>query len=340
MGNNICPSKINRIGYLDDLKGITIILVIVGHVVQSYLSPERFLYDPLFKYIYAFHMQLFMMLSGMTMKSYISTGKELGSLVYKRAKQLLIPYFAWGIANAFVRWELPILPEMVLNPGTQLWFLWDLFFISSTFASAVYVKSKLKWRLLPLLLTAFAVWVGISLVLKGECDSTRIFRLLIFYSLGYYCKTLDIRKITHGKAITVLTMIGYVVATFFWKMQPDAENIVDLAFLNRVFVSTPYRMAVSVLGCFAFLFIVQILSQYLEKTFINSLGKITLGVYASHLFLIHCFNLKLDNFGYFGPLVVMTVLLLICSGLLIKILDSNGITSVLFLGKKCGRQMR
>lgn len=50
-------SMTKRITYLDSLKAILILLVILGHAVQ--FNTEEYETNPLFQFIYSFHMPLF-----------------------------------------------------------------------------------------------------------------------------------------------------------------------------------------------------------------------------------------------------------------------------------------
>ena len=52
------PSQ--RLLYIDALKGFTILLVVLGHVLQVRYDIDNLLY----RYIHSFHMPLFMFLSG------------------------------------------------------------------------------------------------------------------------------------------------------------------------------------------------------------------------------------------------------------------------------------
>lgn len=80
-----------RIQYLDNLKGFAILLVVLGHCVQSTVTG----YDdnPIFKVIYSFHMPLFFMISGYVSYKYSFSWRQ---SVSKRAYQLLVPYCIWG----------------------------------------------------------------------------------------------------------------------------------------------------------------------------------------------------------------------------------------------------
>ena len=86
-----------RINYVDNLKGFAIILVIVGHVIQYLYSPDFYDGVVVFRYIYSFHMALFMMLSGFT----LDMNRDISLKIFiekikKRALQLLLPFFFWG----------------------------------------------------------------------------------------------------------------------------------------------------------------------------------------------------------------------------------------------------
>ena len=61
MGNNAN----NRNLYIDLIKGIAIITVIIGHLIQ-YTSVGNFNFyeNYIYKFIYSFHMPLFMLISG------------------------------------------------------------------------------------------------------------------------------------------------------------------------------------------------------------------------------------------------------------------------------------
>lgn len=53
-----------RILYIDRLKGLAIVLVVMGHVF-GFSQPD----DAITKFIYTFHMPLFMFLSGMVVST-------------------------------------------------------------------------------------------------------------------------------------------------------------------------------------------------------------------------------------------------------------------------------
>ena len=71
-----------RIKWIDTAKGIAIVLVVIGHVVQSYhnvnLYEDSVLFNFSSRFVYSFHMPLFMLVSGMLL--YSSLLKDLHNL--------------------------------------------------------------------------------------------------------------------------------------------------------------------------------------------------------------------------------------------------------------------
>ena len=78
---------------IDVLKGFTIILVVIGHACQWFSGDDRS--QPLYTTIYAFHMPLFMFLSG-----YVSFNKRGEMNLVKRFQVLVIPFFVWFLISA------------------------------------------------------------------------------------------------------------------------------------------------------------------------------------------------------------------------------------------------
>ncbi len=95
------PRVRTRLTDLDRAKGIAILLVVFGHLVQQEDPPGVTWYEPLRIAIYLFHMPFFMYLSGyVTFWSGAANvpANRWGILVVRRAKRLLIPFFGFGIA--------------------------------------------------------------------------------------------------------------------------------------------------------------------------------------------------------------------------------------------------
>lgn len=77
--------KQNRLPYIDALKGLGIVLVIIGHMDAPLIIRNS---------IYSFHMPLFFALSGLV---FCTNSSSLKKFCIKKAKQLLYPYCIFGL---------------------------------------------------------------------------------------------------------------------------------------------------------------------------------------------------------------------------------------------------
>lgn len=127
--------------YIDVIKGIAIVLVIIGHCIQygsgnQFLSGGLFFEDNFFKIIYSFHMPLFMLVSGYLF--YYSVEKHSVSYNIKtRITTLLIPIVSWGILLFVIELimggyysEINLFKELFSTIIDNLWFLWAIFYLS------------------------------------------------------------------------------------------------------------------------------------------------------------------------------------------------------------------
>lgn len=128
--------------HIDLLKGFAIILVVLGHSIQ-FLSHNNF-ENPLFKFIYAFHMPLFMFLSGYV--CFRTTGEKYIDLK-KRFKTLIIPFFVWwAIYNTYAflsHKDIISFTTLLAQPDNGLWFLWVLFFLCISLQISFIITKKI-----------------------------------------------------------------------------------------------------------------------------------------------------------------------------------------------------
>ncbi len=116
MDNNLAIEKVekpSRVEYIDILKGIGIILMIMGHIGFSGIFDF---------YIHAFNMPLFFFVSGYLYKT--KTEKKYKDIVLGKMKSLLIPYLFFGILHYFL--------YLIMNKGSNfLDPLYHLFFMNN-----------------------------------------------------------------------------------------------------------------------------------------------------------------------------------------------------------------
>jgi fucose 4-O-acetylase-like acetyltransferase len=121
----IRPVNMGRDPIIDAMKGFGIILVVVGHSIQSNVAD--FDNNILFRLVYSFHMPLFMFLSG-----YIIKKPDYYSLKAKFLR-LIIPFIVWYLLSYLLNrayltidfWDFII--RWLKSPDYGLWFLLVLF---------------------------------------------------------------------------------------------------------------------------------------------------------------------------------------------------------------------
>jgi len=133
-----------RIKWIDFVKGITILLVVIGHVNLGMLLSGRFSDQDGFltlinELIYSVHMPLFFMISGLFYYNRSTTARQLGKSIINKLISLGIPYLVfsavmWGmkfVMGSHIRvaagWDDLLL--IFTHPIDHLWFLYSLFLI-------------------------------------------------------------------------------------------------------------------------------------------------------------------------------------------------------------------
>ena len=147
----------NKNPTIDIVKGMAIILVVYGHVIEHGMAPQGrdFFLNPVFKVIYTFHMPLFVFISGYLMA--LSLGRRPPLEVFKRKfDSLLVPFVSLTILGIIVSYGLNIifannmgvvnflqdlLDQLLLKPS--VWFLFTLFILNCLLLCAMNWEKRL-----------------------------------------------------------------------------------------------------------------------------------------------------------------------------------------------------
>lgn len=135
-----------RSRYIDISKGVAICLVIIGHTIQmasgnEYRVKEMFYDNLLFKFIYSFHMPLFMLVSGFLFYNTVSR-YSIRKVAILRVKSTLIPIWSWTLLVESLKLVIllfenkgqisanEVIRDFILSGVNSLWFLWAVFYAS------------------------------------------------------------------------------------------------------------------------------------------------------------------------------------------------------------------
>lgn len=147
--------------YLDVVKGVSIWLVLWGHSIQYFsVGKLDFFEDGTFKFIYSFHMPLFMLVSGFLF-FYSQKNKSLIQILKRKIIGIGIPIISWNTLLYVVQIIINYLQDDDLNLSLigwlnslkGLWFLWSILAISIVVAIICKIsKGKGKLQIVLLIL--------------------------------------------------------------------------------------------------------------------------------------------------------------------------------------------
>lgn len=146
--------SIKRLDYIDEIRGIAILLVVVGHIIQFNGISKN---NSVFEFIYSFHMPLFFAISGyITQKvTNITNTKQYITFLKKKFIALIIPLLTWSLVvnKLFLKEKWNTLnwsdiQNVLISPG--LWFLQVLFVILCFYGIFNWISSK-KIRINPII---------------------------------------------------------------------------------------------------------------------------------------------------------------------------------------------
>lgn len=317
-------------------------MVVLGHSLQNFDPDLEWLPS---RAIYAFHMPLFMFVSG-----FVSWKVCKWASVKKRAVQLLIPFFfsivlAWFV-NYWGFWSAEELiyhaSKVIIQPDLGLWFLWALFFINILFVAsrkaALAFSKRLKTRELPTEICVVAVVAGLLNIVEIATGLKTfgyhwIAWYFIFFSFGAYWRQID--SLLSRKAqwrMLFASLIIFIPCVLSFRMHNQAPLFyrwVNLGSLGIV----AFRLFVGAVGCILFYLL---LKMFEAKTQIYSMlakiGGVTLGIYFLHFFFINLYRDITPGWSEWVEVPLCFIFALACTLPLISILTRFGITRILCLG--------
>ena len=287
-----------RVQWLDVAKGITIILMVLGHTA----IPDR-----LSNFIFAFHMPLFFIASG-----WCTSWNKYSFVAYlkKRGQALAIPFFVYSLVvivlGEIIGAEDISWGGVLLNgwKGYALWFV-PVLFLASMIAKVIMTFIKQRW---------LRYVVCASLITLGVC-------------LHYYHVYLSWTLATVPYA-TCLILLGTSLRRFQNYIEKPRWWILVIGFLLTLAISYKWRMDLAwnnitpvvllTLGAVAGTVMVFTFSSYLTKmswisTILQAIGKETFIIMAFSqilcLVISHYFTLnKLVEYGLMFSLLFVIVL--------------------------------
>ncbi len=275
-----------RIGYIDALKGFAILCVVLGHIADGYLDGNTFpessymLYC-IYNVIYAFHMPLFMMISGFVYCTayFDDSGLPNQKRIHRQILNLVAVYFIFSIPFGLFKVACGRLVNKGVNikdvlmvwakPITPYWYLYALI--------GLYLIFSIKKINLFDESICIAILLCVSLV--SSFIHFKYFALtnIMYYSIFFYIGMLykKNKSLNSGWLVVALFVFSVVLMAMFWDKAYDTGTAIGYLPIAKLFVALGIILAI----WFVF--------EHIGFLSNNSLLKLC-GKYSLEIYVIHC----------------------------------------------------
>lgn len=329
----------NRIDWIDIIRGIAIILVVMGHCEYSQYNIS------LKNSIYVFHMSMFFVLAGCTAELSLRKSPTLPLFIKNKFWALFIPYTIWNFLplplakyGDFVHYDFYnrfiIYVSGRCNHGGAFWFLICLFTLQLLFCAYTWLERKKVNRHLRI----FAIIMTFLLLFSAKkiwSDDGNGFGLACQTYFYYIPFLVGICIIRYEKLRCILLSKWFltfsILATLYFVN--IRESIPHSATLSRM-------TGIGMTCLFIALIESQNLAQYKISKFITIIGKYSLAIYIFHYLFMGSFNISsFLNLSSARPTLMFCILLPCCIIIcfmcicIAKIIEQSPLLSLFMLGQ-------
>lgn len=270
-----------RYQWVDIAKGITMFLVVVGHVISG-LHRNGKVEDSLFltycfDFLYTFHMPLFFILSGLFFERNLNKYTPKG-MIEDKMKTILYPFVVWSVLQTlfevlfskYTNGQLTsdALLTCLFIPRGLFWFLYALFFMNV-------INSVLYW-----IFKKYGISVSMLISIVGYTASADVgvlsdtFKYLIFFNLGVvFANQLLDTKLFKGR-MPRFAALGILLGTFI---------LLEYFFLVQEVQSRFMLFALAILGSLTMIEISKMVKGRLAD-FWSRVGGKTMEIFTMHTF--------------------------------------------------------
>lgn len=339
-------ANVRRVIWLDSLKGVLILLVVLGHSIQASMIQlgQNCLDDYLWNLIYSFHMPAFIAISGFLAyrkNAVWGGGFDWLQFTWRRFRQLMIPFLLWSVALFFVNHNVEHIYDYIIWPQKSLWFLWALFFIAVIFAGIDQIANKLKLGQEISMLFCWLLLVGVMFVMPDAklFGVEYVAYYFFYYVLGYYLHKYSDYLIIHNWILIIVLGLLWFMLGSIYSTQGLPNQLMFISFIPSSILYYIYRILTACIAII-FLFSFGIKTMNEEKGLIQytvTIGKVSLGIYAVHMVirfrLVDAITSLIPGISYWPLMIVTFIVLVPLSYGIVQVLGKWKLTSTLLLGK-------
>ena len=345
-----------RIGYIDALRGFTMILVVYNHVL-GYM----FQYEPGFSFnniFVTFRMPLFFFLSGFLMYKInrFRLGADVFGFLKKKVIVQLVPTFIFTVAFCLIL-QYSFKELWFEKAKCGYWFTITLFFFFTIYALGDFILGRFlhgKWKILAGSFVALLVYAFSKYSLSAGCPYANSFlcglvgyanlQYFIFFYFGALVKAYfdKFQTMLDNKAFSCCLVIVFVVIQFALHL-PQCKDWIESS-LSHSFYSLVKTFA-GFLGIMLIFAYFRRNQDYFGHSFIGTklqrIGERTLDIYLIHLILIRTnmtfFRVFLSQYPnpvteFFLGIAVSILVIVLCF-MISGLLRSSDVVAKLLFGK-------
>ena len=304
--NPTSPASAGRIAYLDNARYWVMLLVVIGHSLTQFTDMDSA--RGVYAWIYAFHMPLFVLVSGFLARNYTGTPRQVRRIV----STLVVPYLIVEISLQMItrHYTGEPTPYRFLSPQWLGWFLAALF---------VWRLTTPLWRSLRYpIATSLAISLLVGLIeVPNVLALPKILGFLPFYVIGMHMTRERFERLAdlRIRVASALLLTGAFVYCYLY----SSEWTLDWLLWKQRYVEPPLEaapltgmlqrgelLAIGLVMTFAALSLVP-----RRRSWTSRLGERTLYAYLLHGYIILLLRYEFGVFDalqpYGAPAVVLTM---------------------------------
>ena len=318
-----------RIEYIDIAKCIGISLVFLGHVVNEHTVTKQV--------VYAFHMPLFFLLSGLLVMPIKYDRTNVKGYLAKKGKGLLVPYILVALLySSFSLKNIPLLlygtreTLQMAKSLTSLWFIPVLFigFLIIQFFFYISNKLKLSSRIVFFIGVLFLFTLGFIMPHYKRFGDPWAFDVSLiataFMIIGSFSKTIGDYLLRHSAWFSIiLFLLSILLFLLFFGKNSTEKGYMLMA--NAVYGAPFYFIINALSGSFSVLFLSVLISKiHVNLNILLFVGQNTLGLFLFHKPFIGVLRKITTYLGFdynaLLPSLVLTIALIFISSLVVTLL--------------------
>ena len=268
-----------RLAYFDNLKGVLILLVVVGHCLEK--CDDRQWMHYIYTFIYTFHMPLFVMTTGYFCKD-IAKFRDL----FKRIIPYVYIYMLFQFIHILIDNDCKSIVSAILYPEYSLWYILSMiFWYIIDYYTPKTIKSN-SW----IIYVSIIISLVMGLVpLDKEFSFQRTFSFLPFFMAGKYCRSKSVHDFRFiGRVTASLIIASSIVCIILVPFDMSAFlygqiNLWRIA--HHLYSSIAFKIIYYMLAFSISMSIVALIPEA-KITWLTNIGCRTLYIYLYHTLIL------------------------------------------------------